>query len=208
MGSRVNGGRRTGSYATNRGDVRRPPDYPVTGYAIGRPVIDGRPFDFAYRPSRATYIIHHVRHHAYFPTYRYPQLYGTHFFFPTLRVFVGGHFGGYYDPYYYNPFWYDPYRYDPYYYRYRGYGQHGYGYSSFLLGSLRLKVRPRYAEVYVDGYYVGRVDDFDGIFQRLDLEEGPHTIEVREPGYEPLTFEVLIIPGQTVTYEGDLRRFP
>ena len=34
-------------------------------------------------------------------------------------------------------------------------------------GSLRLKVKPREASVYVDGYFAGRVDDFDGMFQRL-----------------------------------------
>ena len=38
--------------------------------------------------------------------------------------------------------------------------------------------RPRDAAVYVDGYYAGIVDDFDGVFQRLTLEVGPHRIEL------------------------------
>ncbi len=73
-------------------------------------------------------------------------------------------------------------------------------------GSLRLKVKPAEASVYVDGYYVGLVDDFDGIFQRLHVEPGPHRIEIREPGYEPLTFDVRIDPGHTTTYRGELEK--
>ena len=40
---------------------------------------------------------------------------------------------------------------------------------------------PRNAEVYVDGRYAGIVDDYDGTFQRLDLEPGSHEIEIRAP---------------------------
>ena len=39
-------------------------------------------------------------------------------------------------------------------------------------GDVRLQVRPRGAAVYVDGYYAGVVDDFDGVFQRLTLVVG------------------------------------
>ena len=49
-------------------------------------------------------------------------------------------------------------------------------------GALRLKVKPVEASVYVDGYYVGVVDDFDGVFQRLRLEPGPHHLEIRAAG--------------------------
>lgn len=139
------------------------------------------------------------------PRYSYPGIYGSFFYFPSFTAFSTGF--GYRQGYgYYDPYWYDPYAYgygSPYGYGYRDYGPPGY-----YMGSLRLKVRPRYAEVYADGYYVGRVDDFDGVFQRLRLEEGPHKIEIRAPGFEPLWFEVLIVPGETITYEADLRSFP
>ena len=69
-------------------------------------------------------------------------------------------------------------------------------------------MKPRDASVFVDGYFAGQVDDFDGVFQRLHLEPGPHRIEVRADGYEPLTFEVRIPPDRTVTYSGELRRLP
>ena len=72
------------------------------------------------------------------------------------------------------------------------------------LGELRLRVRPRNAEVYVDGFYAGVVDHFDGTFQSLKLEFGPHHIQVIAPGYEVLEFDVGPAPGGKITYEGDL----
>lgn len=75
-------------------------------------------------------------------------------------------------------------------------------------GSLRLKVKPRDAQVYVDGYFVGVVDEFDGIFQRLQLEAGPHRIEVRAPGFENLAIDVQIRWDRTTTVEEMLRRSP
>ena len=99
-------------------------------------------------------------------------------------------------------FYYDPYTwypYDRYDYRFSGYG---YGYPT---GEIRLQVRPRQAEVYVDGFYAGRVDEFDGFIQALRLEEGPYTIELVAPGYEPLVFDVRIQPGRKITYRGDMR---
>ena len=101
---------------------------------------------------------------------------------------LGGYYG-YYDPY----GWDDPYPQPV-----------GYGYGND--GALKLKVTPRQAEVLVDGYFAGAVDDYDGLFQRLRLEAGPHRIEIRLDGYEPLSFEVRIQPDRTVTYRGDMRQ--
>ena len=120
----------------------------------------------------------------------------------------------FYDPWSYSGYgygWGDP-------YGYGGYGSGGgYGYgggsggyavsdSYRESGSLRLKIDPKNAEVYVDGYYVGVVDSFDGAFQKLGLDSGNHKIELKAPGFAPTTFDVLITPGQTVTYKGDLKR--
>ena len=69
-------------------------------------------------------------------------------------------------------------------------------------GGLRITDMPRDAQVFADGYYVGIVNDFDGIFQHLNLEAGPHHIEILLPGgYDPpVAFDVYIEPGRTVTY--------
>jgi hypothetical protein len=73
-------------------------------------------------------------------------------------------------------------------------------------GDIRLQVQPRDAAVYVDGYYAGIVDDFDGVFQRLTLEVGPHQIELEAPGLEPQTFDIYVDPARTVNIRSDLFR--
>jgi hypothetical protein len=134
------------------------------------------------------------------------NIYGSYFYFPGYNTFNVGLGVGYGSGYRYDPYWYGryghAYGYSPYQPQYGAYG------DTYYTGSLRLKVQPRFGEVMVDGYYVGLVNDFDGVFQRLRLEEGPHHIEIREPGFEILDFDVLIMPGETITYEGYLTPLP
>jgi hypothetical protein len=73
-------------------------------------------------------------------------------------------------------------------------------------GSLRLKINPRDAQIYIDGFYVGVVDSYDGAFQKLGLEGGSHKVELKADGYEPLQFDVLVTPGETATYKGEMKR--
>jgi hypothetical protein len=115
--------------------------------------------------------------------------------------------------FYYDPFWwgYSPWYGSGYGYGY-GYGYGGYGYrqsADQLTGEVKLKVQPKEAEVYVDGFFVGVVDDFDGAFQHLTVKVGePHRIEIRRAGYETLGFEVKVEPDQTVTYRGEMQKAP
>ncbi len=70
-------------------------------------------------------------------------------------------------------------------------------------GGLRITGFSQIAQVFADGYYVGIVNDFDGMFQHLNLEAGPHQIEIREPGLEPIAFDVMVQAGRTVTFRAD-----
>ena len=89
---------------------------------------------------------------------------------------------------------------------YYGGGYYGGGYyGAYDLGGVRLKVKPRDAEVFVDGYYVGIVDEFDGSFQQLRIEEGPHVIQIRKEGFRPLEFKVRVLIDHTVTLHGQLQ---
>jgi hypothetical protein len=81
----------------------------------------------------------------------------------------------------------------------------GYGYD---FGGIRLRIRPRDAQVFVDGHYAGLVDDFDGSFQQLRLESGGHKIEIHMPGFEDLEMDVHVQPGRTITLQEDLRPRP
>jgi hypothetical protein len=187
--------------AVPRGEVRRDPTPP-----------SGNP---SWRGGARTYSVRPPVYNNYFysyPYYTYPQRYYPYGY---------GAFGlGY--------FYYNPYAWYPRYYGYSGYGYSGYstygspGYSTygspgyysnrstsvFDIGELRLQVSPRYAQVFIDGYYAGEVDDYDGMFQGIKLESGPYHVELVAPGYETLAFDIRITPGQKITYRGDLRRLP
>ena len=84
-------------------------------------------------------------------------------------VFVGGYF--------YDPFW-GPYPWWP-------PAAYPYGYYPVYDASaqIRFLVTPREASVYVDGFYAGIVDDFDGLFQRLPVPPGGHEIVLYLEGY-------------------------
>ena len=114
--------------------------------------------------------------------------YGGYYPWGWSGIGFGGYYGGYYDPWYYG-----------------GYPTYSGSYNDYD-GMLRLKMKPREAQVFVDGYFMGVVDDFDGMWQRLHLQPGPHRIEVRAEGYDTLMFEVNLQPDKTITYTGELRQ--
>lgn len=103
-----------------------------------------------------------------------------------------------YRSYYYPPFysyggWYpyafyaQPYPYHRYYPDYRG--------------AARLQVQPRDTQVFIDGYFVGLVDDFDGWLQRLHVEPGEHELELYLEGHRTFRQQVLFRPGATLKIE-------
>jgi hypothetical protein len=71
-------------------------------------------------------------------------------------------------------------------------------------GGVRIEDAARDARVFVDGYYMGIVDDFDGVFQHMNLEAGPHHVEIRAPGFEPVAFDVNVQPGETISYHAEM----
>ena len=155
-----------------------------------------------------------------------PYVNGGHYYRP--------YYGGYYRPYYGYPYYY-PY-YSPFYGFYGGYGYGfgfgfglGYGYAPYYAGypfyaqypypypyygyygnwaSARLEVKPREAQVYVDGYLVGSVDSFDGVFQRLDLPTGEHEIVAYMKGYQTYRQRTLFRPGESYHFKGVLEPLP
>jgi PEGA domain len=74
------------------------------------------------------------------------------------------------------------------------------------VGGVQLDIDPRRAQVFVDGTYVGLVEDFSGYFHHLEVPAGPHDIAVVAPGYEPLSLHVLVSPGATITQRATLGR--
>jgi len=106
-----------------------------------------------------------------------------------------------YQPYYYRP------RFGPSIYYGAG-GAYPYGYTppgyyapvaGGVYGGVRIVAASPDAQVFADGYYVGIADDFDAPFEHMNLEAGVHRIEVREPGYGAIAFDVSVQPGRTIT---------
>lgn len=91
----------------------------------------------------------------------------------------------------------------PYYFGYYSpfYGVYPYGYGyrdraggmnlgvarAIGIGGLDLNIKPRKAEVFVDGVYAGTVGDFDGYPSFLWMDEGDHVVTIYKGGFK--TFE-------------------
>jgi hypothetical protein len=117
-----------------------------------------------------------------------PRYYGPPraYYFPP----IGQHRDFYYHPYF--GFYFGPY-YGPFY----PYPGPFFGPPQWSAAAVRLKVKPNTTQVYVNGYYAGDVDDFDGIFQRLYLPMGEHRIELFLTGYRTFAQPIYLNPGDT-----------
>jgi len=74
-------------------------------------------------------------------------------------------------------------------------------------GELRLSVTPERAQVFVDGFYMGTVEDVANR-RGLWLAAGPHRLELRAIGYRTLSVDIVITPRDTLTYQGELEFMP
>jgi len=122
--------------------------------------------------------------------YRYPYYGYRYYGYPYWSGAFGYpyFYGAYGYPYYARWGWpYGPY---PYYYD-------GPGGAYDASASLRLDVTPKEAEVYVDGYLAGTVDDFDGTLQRLRLPPGAHGLTLYRDGFKTVHQSVQLSSGST-----------
>ena len=97
-------------------------------------------------------------------------------------------------------------------------GGYGYGYAGgaaygldasataaddVAAGYLEVQGEPVTAQVYVDGLYVGTIDDVRRAGRAVD--PGAHHVEVRAEGYDSLSVDVRIDPGETTVYRAALK---
>jgi hypothetical protein len=163
-----------------RYDNRRP--YSNRGYAVPRhPGYGYRPYTYrSYRGSygygrRTIFIRPRIITVAPWRPYHYRPRFSIGAYYGAGGVYAYGHTPSYY--------------YDP--------------IPGRIYGGVRITDAPREAQVFADGYYVGIVDDFDGIFQHVNLEAGEHRIEIQAPGMDPLVFDVMVQAGRTITLRAD-----
>ncbi len=157
-----------------------------------------------------------------YPDYGYGGFYSPYYYGYYYGSYWPGY--GYYGSIYGYPWYYDPYSWwsglGPLY----GWGMYALPMSAYsslwsdyyaavspsyiepVTGSIKLKVKPKDAEVYVDGTFYGAVDHYDGAFQHLDLKAGTHQVEIRANGYETIQLQVRVLPGKTITYNGQMKQ--
>lgn len=124
----------------------------------------------------------------YYPGYYPGYYYGYWPYWGSGLYFgIGGYYGGGYYVYPYYP-----------------YGYHTRRYSD--AGALRLLVEPEDTKVYVDGYYAGEVDDFDGLFQRLHVSPGRHEITLKRDGYRTHRIKVYVDEDSTVKIRHEMEK--
>jgi len=162
--------------------VPRPPSRPIPGYA--RP---GGHYGYGYP--------YYPGHYYYNPFYFSFGWYGAYGWYPWSLSAAYGYGYGYPYPYYAGYYQYPP----PYPYYYPRYE---------AAVDLRLQIAQRNAEVYLDGYLVGRVDDFDGTFQRLRVPYGEHEITVYLEGYQTIAQKMLFRPGESYKIAEAMRQLP
>jgi hypothetical protein len=138
------------------------------------------------------------------PPYQYRPYYGSRYYYPGYYGYRGyygypGFYAGFYNPYFWGSYGFG-----------LGYGYGGYGYGQYPYppyyygpyydntGSARLQVTPRNTQVYIDGYFVGVVDNFDGNLQRLNVEAGEHELQLYLEGYRTFAQRVLFVRGGTL----------
>jgi hypothetical protein len=124
---------------------------------------------------------------------------------PYYPVYYSPVYSGWYGGWY-GPGWYGWNGWHPYGFHGQYYPPYGYGYDP--TGSARIDIKPREAEVYVDGYLVGTVDDFDGWLQRLRLPYGEHELQIYLPGYRTIREKVLFRPGATLKISSVMEALP
>jgi len=109
-------------------------------------------------------------------------------------VFVGGYF------------------YDPFFGPYPWWGPGAYSYPYYPVydtsADIRVEVKPKEAGVYVDGYYAGIVDDFDGFFQRLTVPPGQHELTVYLEGYRTVHQQLYLSTHSTYKVHYDMEHLP
>ena len=70
---------------------------------------------------------------------------------------------------------------------------------------LRVDVTPGDTHLFVDKQYFGVASYFSGNFRRLSVHAGPHLLELRKPGYDPLAITLNVYPGQSITVSQTMR---
>lgn len=75
-----------------------------------------------------------------------------------------------------------------------------------ITATLKLKVKPERAAVFLDEKFVGHAGDFGGAFRSMKISPGKHRIRVELPGYRTFDTEVNLLADQESEIKTELVR--
>lgn len=113
------------------------------------------------------------------------------FSFRPLSRILGGLIMGYSLDF---PTWYDPYI----------VGSNNYQRPYMPYGGVTFDIEPRDAELWVDGDYLGRASDYSSYDPPLTLPAGRHHVELTGRLYQSVEFDITVVAGQVIPYQGTL----
>jgi hypothetical protein len=73
-----------------------------------------------------------------------------------------------------------------------------------VTSQIKLHVTPERAAVFVDGAFVGSVNEFMGVGHGMLVSPGKHRIKIALAGYQAFDSEVSLLPHQKITIKTDL----
>jgi len=74
------------------------------------------------------------------------------------------------------------------------------------MGGLSFQITPQAADLFIDGGFVGNVSQFTPQSQPLGVPAGHHRVEIRSDGFRTLAFDVDVVAGQVLPYQGTLQQ--
>jgi PEGA domain-containing protein len=73
-----------------------------------------------------------------------------------------------------------------------------------VTATLKLKVQPTRAAVFLDDRFVGHAGEFGGAFRSMLISPGKHRIKIELPGYQTFETEVNLLAGQKTEVKTEL----
>jgi hypothetical protein len=177
-------------YGYGYGYYRRPYPYYTfhPHFSIGFGLFLGYPVPFPYLYSYPYPVPYPVPYAAPYPAYPAPYPYGS--YPPAYPAYP---YANQYPSTYQNPY--------P-----QAYQQGAVNITPGVTGGISFDIQPSTAEVLVDGQSYGEVGNFSSTSQQpLALSPGRHRVEIRQPGYRDVAFDVDIVAGQVLPYQGTLQ---
>jgi PEGA domain len=73
-----------------------------------------------------------------------------------------------------------------------------------ITSTIKLKIKPKRAAVFLDEKFVGHAADFGGAFRSMKISPGKHRIRVELPGYRTFDTEINLLANQESEVKTDL----